>query len=123
MDYKKWDIVQVSHELLGLPSRWPDQFGVVISSNALLDEADRYWILQVPVPAPDEPAKSDIVIPERAALIPTDKFIVRTHTIFAVHKDDLEGPAISSLPAKYYRETMNWVNTFLPRGGFRVPGM
>jgi hypothetical protein len=118
MNYKQWDVVKVEGFLLGLPDGSPDQFGVVISTPNLVKDAQRYWILQVPDPVPDASLPGDIEIERLHAVIPAERFVIRTHTIFTIHEMDLEGPAASHLPEKYRKGVMKSVKSYLPRSGF-----
>lgn len=122
MAFTQWDIVTVPSFVLGLGEN-PDQFGVIISSEVLRTEAERYWIIQIPNPGPRNLIYGDIEVPQLAGLLPSRPVVVRTSTIFAAHYLDLEdqNQVITELPKKYRKDVMSFVQKFIPRPKL-IPG-
>lgn len=120
MAFERWDVVAVPSFILGLPEDIPTQFGVVISAPIARETTERYWVLQIPNPAPAGRLEGDIEVPYLGAMLPPTPAVIRTSSIFAAHWQDLEGePAlarISILSKEFRKPVMAAVNRFLPRG-------
>lgn len=116
MALERWDIVAVPAFVLGLPEdRFEMQFGVVVSARAALKGAERYWIVQIPNPAPGALIEGDLEIPYLTQILPPRPVVIRTSSIFAAHYMDLDDQPIVSLQSQYRRQIMNQIDKFMPR--------
>ncbi len=115
MSFERWDIIAVPAFVLGLPDEDYDHYGVVISSRATLEGAGRYWILQIPNPAPLTLVDGDIEVPYLGQILPPKPAVVRTSSIFAAHYLDLDDEPITQLLKEFRRPVMAYIDRFLPR--------